>query len=195
MYTDASGYLYERTAGGFAYGMGGGYGGYRGGNTLPAPKIIADAVIGTTVAIAAMSAAQEISIGIGEKVYIKKKEKAEAKAEEKEEVATLPQNTAIYYGAIPHGASLSYITPPMDIAEITLWALTTAELNKFGNRYPWGIYTDKQEDALKLVIALGGPNPIHHECYWGTFNHYHVYDYTFAGKYKHFHIWYGDYNS
>ena len=80
---------------------------------------------------------------------------------------------------------------PMDFETAFGLTLAIAFSKKYGKNANWGLYTENQEDAYKMVIALGGGNPCLHENRIGEYPHYHVYGMDLFGQYKHFHIWYG----
>ena len=79
----------------------------------------------------------------------------------------------------------------MDFDTAIAWVATTAASGTYGKNANWGLYTEKQEDALKMATALGGAIPCLHDCIVGEHAHYHVAGMDLFGQYKHFHVWYG----
>ena len=118
-------------------------------------------------------------------------EETDSKAEEKTE--TKSKNERIYYGADARGvkgeSKLNIVTGAMTYEEAVAWANATAESGIYGRDAPWGIYTEKEADAIAIGMAFGAITP-YSECCKGGYMHYHLNSRNF-GRYKHFHFWYG----
>ena len=113
-----------------------------------------------------------------------------------------PKDDAVYYGAyIDRNNQFYKVTGPMDFITARAWAFATAEAAKLlfdGNAISmsrntaWGLYTYENSDAFLMAqsCSLGTPRLEWHGS--GEYAHYHAAENKFAGKYKHFHVWFGE---
>lgn len=118
---------------------------------------------------------------------------SDARDEAEEKVGEITR-TAEYYGADIRGGIWKIVTGPMDYSTTCAWVSSTAASGVYGKNASWGLYTANQSDAYIMAASLGDPVPIYHRGNPGEFQHYHVQDYFLFGRYKHFHIWYGQAN-
>lgn len=125
---------------------------------------------------------------------------AEAIAEEKKEETLVfadrhtskSQDSAVYFGADMKGGSWKIVTTAMDFDTAQAWVHTMAIIKGYGKGASWGLYTTKEYDAEKMVVALGGPGPCLHANRPGEYPHFHPTGMILWGQYKHFHVWYGE---
>ena len=103
-------------------------------------------------------------------------------------------DTVLFYGIDLRGNIWNVVTIPMDFETAVVWVVATATAHILGKRAKWGLYTNKQEDALKMATVLGGAEPCWHCGNAGEYSHYHTAGMCLFGEYKHFHIWYGEIN-
>lgn len=85
------------------------------------------------------------------------------------------------------------VTGPMDSEQALSWVYTSTCAGIFGKNTNWGLYTKNDIDAYNMAFTLGGlKEPVFDLGGMGQYNHYHVNSRTLFGKYKHFHIWFGE---
>ena len=107
------------------------------------------------------------------------------------DIVELPKQEPIYYGAHVYGGkSWEKTTGPMTMDQATIWIYMTAASNKYGRAAAWGVYTYEEVDAYSLAVRIRNGKLVQH-LDSGCYPHYHINGYNF-GKYKHFHIWYGE---
>ena len=99
-----------------------------------------------------------------------------------------------YYGADIYGGTWKLTTGPMNFTDTTKWVYATSASNVYGKGASWGLFTANQNDAYMMAVTLGnGQAPIIHYATDENFAHYHVNGFIFDNKYKHFHIWFANY--
>jgi len=107
------------------------------------------------------------------------------------DIAESPEQEPEYYGAHVYGGKpWEKTTGPMTMDQATIWIYMTAASNQYGRGAAWGVYTAEEVDACALAVRIRNGQPIQHRNS-GCYPHYHIKDYDF-GRYKHFHIWYGE---
>lgn len=99
----------------------------------------------------------------------------------------------IFYGIDLRGGTWKVVTGAMNYETALSWVLTQNELSVYGKGAKWGLYTQHSIDAFAMATILGfGLPPEHDDATVGTYAHYHPHERLLLGKYKHFHVWYGD---
>lgn len=91
-----------------------------------------------------------------------------------------------------------FMTGAMSFEEASAWAFANSPY--MGKNTPWGIITKNEGDArhMAMNLAMLDPTTTHAVVclYYHSPNqkqnpHYHLHNYIFNGKHKHFHVWYG----
>ena len=108
------------------------------------------------------------------------------------------EQTPVFYGVDLYHGEWKFITAPMQFQEAANWAIMTAASGKYSSRASWGLYTEKQIDAMAMAMYLGAPGPVYFdEAFRNHYAHFHtvgriIVDSNFQSYCaQSFHIWYG----
>ncbi len=108
------------------------------------------------------------------------------------------EQTPVFYGVDLYHGDWKFVTAPMQFQDAANWAIMTASSGKYSSRASWGLYTEKQSDAMAMAIYLGGPGPVYFdEAFRNHRAHFHtvarmIMDNNFISYCaQSFHIWYG----
>ena len=98
----------------------------------------------------------------------------------------------LYFGADTYGGTWKTVTSAMTLDDAVAWTEMIAASQVYGKNAAWGLYTYRQEDAMIMAQILFPDGYLLPEGEKNQFAHYHPYSRVFRGKYKHFHVWYGE---
>lgn len=138
------------------------------------------------------------TIGAGSKPLVLSEDEREKTGAIADVAVADTEQAPVFYGIDLYNGKWNYKTAPMQFQEAANWAIMTAASGKYSSRASWGLYTEKQIDAMAMAMYLGAPGPVYFdEASSNHYAHFHtmgraIIDSNFQSYCaQSFHIWYG----